>query len=175
MGPLTAGLVDKLTLKTNGPAATQRLGEQVGMLIEAGDVILLSGELGAGKTCLVQGVAKGLGVTSTVTSKTFVLLGEYRGRLRLYHADLYRIETPEGAEDLGLGEYTRNGVLMVEWAERAWEVLPADHLLVRIDINGARSRRLEFEAKGLRYERLLDALASNQEASKDVSPSTSTS
>jgi tRNA threonylcarbamoyladenosine biosynthesis protein TsaE len=165
--------VDKLTLKTSGPAATRRLGERIGKLVEAGDVILLSGELGAGKTCLVQGVAKGLGVDSPVTSKTFVLLGEYYGRLRLYHADLYRIESPEGAEDLGLGEYTRNGVLMVEWAERAWDVLPSEHLLVRIDISGARSRQFEFEAKGVRYERLLDTLAKEQEVSTDVRPSTS--
>jgi tRNA threonylcarbamoyladenosine biosynthesis protein TsaE len=158
--------VNKLALKTSGPTATGRLGEQIGKLVEAGDVILLSGELGAGKTCLVQGVAKGLGVDSPVTSKTFVLMGEYYGRLRLYHADLYRIESPEGAEDLGLGEYTRNGVLMVEWAERAWEVLPAEHLVVRIEISSARSRRFEFEAKGVRYERLLDGLTEGPRTSE---------
>jgi tRNA threonylcarbamoyladenosine biosynthesis protein TsaE len=154
--------VDKLTLKTRGPKATQQLGEQLGKLFEAGDVILLSGELGAGKTCLVQGVARGLGVREPVTSKTFVLLGEYHGRLRLYHADLYRLETPEAVEELGLKEYTRNGVLMVEWSERAWDALPTEHLHIHIDINSTRSRRLKFEAKGIRYERLLEAFAQTQ-------------
>jgi tRNA threonylcarbamoyladenosine biosynthesis protein TsaE len=148
----------ELTLETTGPRATQKLGETLAGLLEAGDVILLSGELGAGKTCLVQGVAKGLGFTGPVTSKSFVLVGEYAGRLKLYHADLFRLDSAEAVEDLGLKEYTRNGVLMVEWAERAWDALPEEYLGVGIDITGPRRRRINFKANSQRYQRVLESL-----------------
>lgn len=147
-----------LTLETTGPRATQKLGETLAGLLEAGDVILLSGELGAGKTCLVQGLAKGLGFTGPVTSKSFVLVGEYAGRLKLYHADLFRLDSTEAVEDLGLKEYTRNGVLMVEWAERAWDALPEEYLGVEIDITGPRRRRINLKANGQRYQRALESL-----------------
>ena len=148
-----------LLIKSGSPAETRRLGARLGLLLRAGDIVLLSGELGSGKTCLVQGIARGLGVTAPVTSKSFVLLGEYEGRLRLYHADLYRLEEPAQAEELALTEYSAPGVLVVEWADRAWEVFPPEHLLVRLEISGARERDLTLAAHGERYERLLAALA----------------
>ena len=148
-----------LVVKSGSPAQTRRLGARLGRLLRAGDVVLLSGELGSGKTCLVQGIGRGLGVTSPVTSKSFVLLGEYEGRIRLYHADLYRLEEPAQAEELALTEYAAPGALVVEWAERAWEVFPPEHLLIRLAIAGASQREFAFEARGARYQQLVDALA----------------
>jgi tRNA threonylcarbamoyladenosine biosynthesis protein TsaE len=154
-----ATVAASLTLKSRSPAETRRIGARLGRLLQAGDVVLLTGELGSGKTCLVQGIGRGLAVPDPVTSKSFVLLGEYQGRLTLYHSDLYRLEDPLEAEDLALTEYCAEGALVVEWADRAWEVFPPEHLLVRLDITGTRERDLTLEARGERYERLLAALA----------------
>ena len=154
-----------LSIKSNSPAETRRLGARLGRLLLPGDIVLLSGELGAGKTCLVQGIALGLGVSAPVTSKSFVLLGEYEGRLRLYHADLYRLEEPAQAEELALTEYCAPGALVVEWAERAWEVFPPEHLLIRLEILGAHRRELAFDPRGDRYRELTDALAKGRRRS----------
>jgi tRNA threonylcarbamoyladenosine biosynthesis protein TsaE len=154
-----ATIATPLILKSGSPAQTRRIGARLGRLLEAGDIVLLCGELGSGKTCLVQGIARGLAVPDPVTSKSFVLLGEYQGRLTLYHGDLYRLEDPLEAEELALTEYCAEGALVVEWADRAWEVFPPEHLLVRMEIRGARERDLTLEARGERYERLLAAFA----------------
>ena len=87
-------MTDEIVLETAGPAATRRLGERIGKRLLAGDVVLLSGELGAGKTVLAQGIGQGLGVRDPIKSSSFVIMNEYEGRLRLYHADLYRLEDP---------------------------------------------------------------------------------
>ncbi|GBD12156.1 tRNA threonylcarbamoyladenosine biosynthesis protein TsaE [bacterium HR24] len=147
-----------LVIETATPAQTRRLGEKLARYVRPGDVLLLLGELGSGKTVLVQGLARGLGVKEGVSSKSFVLLGEYEGRLKLYHADLYRLATPEEAEELALDEYCRDGVLAVEWPDRAWHVFPDDHLLVRFEVTGASRRRLSFSATGERSRQLLEAL-----------------
>jgi tRNA threonylcarbamoyladenosine biosynthesis protein TsaE len=160
-----AKVIPSLTTKSDSPAETRRLGARLGRLLRPGDIVLLSGELGSGKTCLVQGIARGLGVSAPVTSKSFVLLGEYEGRLRLYHADLYRLEEPAQAEELALTEYCAPGALVVEWAERAWEVFPPEHLLVHLEITGARQREFTFEARGARYRELVDALAKGRRQS----------
>ena len=146
-------------VRSDSPAETRRLGARLGRLLRPRDIVLLSGELGSGKTCLVQGIARGLGVTAPVTSKSFVLLGEYEGHIRLYHADLYRLEEPAQAEELALTEYCAPGALVVEWAERAWEVFPPEHLLIRLEIAGARQREFTLEARGPRYHELVDTLA----------------
>ncbi len=148
-----------LTLHSGGPGETRRLGARLGRRLRAGDVVLLSGELGAGKTVFVQGLARGLGFEGSVSSKSFVLLGEYQGRtLKLYHADLYRLEDPQQVEELALDEYCRDGALAVEWPERAPGVFPDDHLLVRFAVTGERSRTLAFEANSGRSRELLRAL-----------------
>jgi tRNA threonylcarbamoyladenosine biosynthesis protein TsaE len=154
-----ATVATSLTLKSRSPAETRRIGARLGRLLQAGDIVLLTGELGSGKTCLVQGIGRGLAVPDPVTSKSFVLLGEYQGRLTLYHSDLYRLEDPLEAEDLALTEYCAEGALVVEWADRAWEVFPPEHLLVTLEITGTRERDLTLEARGERYERLLTAFA----------------
>ena len=144
-----------LTFESSGPAETRRIGERLARLFEPGDVVLLRGELGAGKTCLAQGIGRGLRVAEAVKSSSFVLVNEYAGRLRVYHADLFRLNAPEEVADLALEENAREGLLLVEWPERALEVLPPEHLLVEIEIVDDRRRRLRLTARGGRYESLL--------------------
>ena len=137
------------------PGVTRRLGERIGRLLRAGDVVLLSGELGAGKTVLAQGIGRGLGVTDPIKSSSFVIMNEYDGAtLRLYHADLYRLEDPEQVAELALDELAEKGVLVVEWPERAPNEMPPDHLLVRLAYDGAKARTIEIEGVGARYEEL---------------------
>ncbi len=133
---------------------TRRLGERLGSLLQAGDVVLLSGELGAGKTVFVQGIARGLGYEGAVSSKSFVLLGQYDGRVTLYHADLYRLEDPEQVQELALDEISADGVLVVEWPERAPEVLPRHALQIEFQVTGEDTRTITFAGEGERAELL---------------------
>ena len=142
------------------PDRTRGLGEALGGLATAGSVVLLSGELGAGKTVFAQGVAKGLGVPGIVNSPTFVLVNEYAaGRVPLAHADLYRLVSSEEIDELALDEIAADSVLLVEWPERAGANLPADQLRIAIESGpGKDERRLFLEANGPRSEDLLTAL-----------------
>ena len=155
-----------LTLQTAGPEQTRRLGALIGRQARAGDVFLLSGPLGAGKTCLTQGIAAGLGVEGYVRSPTFVLMTRHRGRLTLHHLDLYRIGGPEEAWDLGLDEQLfGDGVCVIEWAERAESVLPPEALWVELDYApGEERRRLTFPNPPERYAPLLQSLAADADA-----------
>lgn len=152
-----------VVLESRAVEDTRRFGEVVGRAAEAGDVVLLSGELGAGKTVFVQGIARGLGYEGNVSSKSFVIMGEYAGRVKLYHADLYRLDDPMQVEELGLSDITEDGVLVIEWPERGQWALPDEALTVRFEVRDDESRRLTATAKGGRAEVLLEALAENQE------------
>ncbi|RJX28780.1 MAG: tRNA (adenosine(37)-N6)-threonylcarbamoyltransferase complex ATPase subunit type 1 TsaE [Desulfarculus sp.] len=123
-------------------AATLALGAALGRRLRAGAVVLLVGELGAGKTVVARGLAQGLGVEAAydIVSPTFTLLNVYPGCLALYHADLYRLEAAQAAE-LELVEEAAGGVLAVEWAERAPALWPASAVLVRLAVSGEHSRR----------------------------------
>ena len=145
-------------LQSGGPEETRRLGEALGRAAEAGDVVLLSGELGAGKTVFVQGIARGLRFEGPVSSKSFVLLGEYAGRLVLYHADLYRLDSPDEVEELALEEISSGGVLVVEWPERGDVVLPEERLTLLFEVTGPETRRITAEATGGRARALAEAL-----------------
>ena len=145
-------------LESSGPEETRRLGQALGRAAEAGDVILLSGELGAGKTVFVQGMARGLDFQGPVSSKSFVLLGEYAGRITPYHADLYRLESPAEVQELALEEISGDGVLVVEWPERGDVVLPEKRLTLRFEVTGPETRRITAEATGVRAEALAEAL-----------------
>ena len=148
-----------LVLESRGPGETRRLGARLGRLLRPGDTVLLSGDLGAGKTVFVQGIARGMGFEGSVSSKSFVLMGEYHGRSgKLYHADLYRLETPEQAEELALDEYCSYGVLVAEWPERAMHVFAPERLRVRFEVTEERARRLTIEAEGERPARLMERL-----------------
>jgi len=145
---------------SNSPGQTQRLGRRLGALAEAGDVFLLSGELGSGKTCLVQGIAWGLGVEEYATSPSFVLVRPYEGRLPLYHIDFYRLDDIAEIADLGLEEYLwGDGVCAVEWAEKALALLPEEHLLIRLEHVATNKRRLLLEPRGNRYIELLSSFS----------------
>ena len=119
------------TLISHSPAETEALGEQLGRAARRGLVIALSGELGAGKTQFVRGLARGLGVTARVHSPTFTLVNEYSGgRLKLFHLDLYRLETPAQLLSAGIEEFLApDGVAVMEWAERIFEENPASFTL----------------------------------------------
>ena len=150
--------MERLALTSNSPAETRRLGERMARRLRSGDVILLQGDLGAGKTCLAQGIGKGLRVGATIKSSAFVLLNEYEGRLKMYLADLYRLEDSAEVADLALEEVAADGVLVVEWPDRAWEEMPPEHLLVRLGWAGERARGLSLEARGARYWELVESL-----------------
>lgn len=126
MNPDVASAVQ--TVISRSVAETEAVGEWIGRRAEAGQVIGLSGDLGAGKTALVRGVARGLGCTSRVHSPTFALLNEYAGgRCRLFHLDLYRLHSPDEIREAGLEEYLSrpDGVSVVEWIERWTDTIPA--------------------------------------------------
>ena len=127
-------MADYLSITTASPEETRAVGRVLGEQARAGDVFLLTGPLGAGKTCLTQGIAWGLGVSEYARSPTFVIMTRYRGRLTMYHFDLYRINDPLEAWDLGLDEQLfGDGVSVVEWADRAEEVFPEECLWIHLD------------------------------------------
>lgn len=128
---------------TTSPDETARAGEELGARLGPGTVVALSGELGAGKTCFIQGLARGLGVTRTATSPTFVLINQYAGRVPVYHVDAYRTESLTELLDLGLEELLSGpGVTVVEWADKLLPLLPADAIHVHIDGLGDEPRTI---------------------------------
>ncbi len=140
---------------------TLRFGEALGALLRPGDVLALEGPLGAGKTTLVQGLARGLGVPREVpvTSPTFTLVAEYPGRVPLRHADFYRVESAARLADAGFDDLLDgDGVLVVEWPERFPGALPADRLWIRLEIRGESERLLRLLGVGERAEALVGAL-----------------
>lgn len=143
---------------SRGTEYTRRVGIRLGTLLNTGDVICLQGDLGSGKTVLVQGMAAGWGSLDQVTSPTFVLLNLYR-RLdggRFHHLDAYRLENAREARELDLQSTIDTGPLVVEWAERITTALPKDHLWVTLRIVDENQRDLIFSARGDHYKTLLD-------------------
>jgi tRNA threonylcarbamoyladenosine biosynthesis protein TsaE len=131
---------------------TRAIGARIGKHLRAGTVLALHGDLGSGKTCMVQGIAAGLGVSSTacVNSPTFVLINEYDGPIPLYHFDLYRLADGSELIDLGWEDYLDSqGVIAIEWAERMGSLLPPDHIGINLEITGESSRRITFTGKDL--------------------------
>ena len=149
-----------LAFDTHGPEETQELGRRLGAAAEVGDLILLEGGLGAGKTTLAQGIAWGAGVTGYAHSPTFVLVHEYAGRIPLYHVDLYRIEEGDlEAHDLGIEDMLADGACMVEWSEKAPAVFTAEALHVAIAFGeGPDDRRITLAAPSPRYAKALSGL-----------------
>jgi tRNA threonylcarbamoyladenosine biosynthesis protein TsaE len=136
-------------IETESEKETEALGEHLASCLASGDILALYGELGAGKTCLVRGLARGLGVDeSTVASPSFTLINEYEGRLPLAHLDCYRLHSPEDIEELGLDDYFAGGrILVIEWAERIPD-LPAEGVKITIEWVDENRRRIRLEAEG---------------------------
>ena len=144
---------------SHSPEETQQLGMRLGQLARPGDVFLLVGELGTGKTCLTQGIAWGLNIKEYTLSPSFVIIRELRGRLPLYHMDLYRVNRMEEIVELGLDDYFYGkGVCVVEWAEKGLSLLPAEHLFIQLSYLSDTERRLQFKPSGKRYRELLEQL-----------------
>jgi len=144
---------------TSSPEETQELGTRLGELAQPGDTFLLVGKLGAGKTCLTQGIARGLGIREYAASPSFVVVRELHGRLPLYHMDFYRLENLEEIADLGLDDYFYgSGVSVVEWAEKGLSLLPPEHLLIEMIYVSDTDRRLKLKARGKRYNELVAKL-----------------
>jgi tRNA threonylcarbamoyladenosine biosynthesis protein TsaE len=144
-------------LITHSPEETRELGRSIGRFALAGDIYLLVGQLGAGKTCLTQGIAWGLDIQEYTLSPSFVIMRELHGRLLLYHIDFYRLDNIAEIADLGLDDYLYGrGVCVIEWAEKGLDILPDDHLLVKINYVSDIERSFEIEPKGERYVRLLE-------------------
>ncbi len=154
-GPLTIGLAGNSFAAMahrifHSPEETRAFGERLGACAIGGCVAALVGDLGAGKTCLSQGIAAGLGVAGPITSPTFVIVQNYPdGRLPFFHADYYRLGEESELTELGLDEVLEGeGVAAVEWADRFWDTLPGDHLRLTLEFEGARARRLTVETTG---------------------------
>ena len=158
METLLTGVMSKmneLELISNSPEDTKKIGIIIGELAVPGDVILLEGKLGAGKTCLTQGIALGLGIDDYVLSPTFVIMRQLYGRLPLYHIDLYRLDDIEESIDLGLDDYFYGGGLsVVEWAEKAISIMPRNRLLIRIEYISDTGRSLLLDPSGEHYPEL---------------------
>ena len=141
-----------ITLISSSPADTQAIAAAVAAHLGVGDLVVLAGDLGAGKTCFAQGVGTGLGVVERVTSPTFTLVNRYdSGRIELHHLDVYRIDDIAETLDLDLPELLEVGITLIEWGEEIDAVLPVDHLTVRLRFPAAGSddeRAITLEAGG---------------------------
>ena len=151
----------RIELRSETAAETRDVGAALAGILRPRDAVILTGELGAGKTTLVQGVARGLDVTDTVASPTFTLIKEYRGRLDVGHVDVYRLDRVQDVMDLGLDELgDGEAVLLVEWGDAVEELLPADHLTIELTLadGGGERRRIVLTPAGRswveRWERL---------------------
>ncbi len=155
---MTDATLSSRTVVCPDPAATSRLGTDLASVAEAGDLVCLWGDLGAGKTHLAKAFGAGLGVTDTIVSPSFVLMAEYDGRLPLFHIDLYRLADAADALAGGLiDDRQAGGVTLVEWPERLGDALPADRLDVRIEGSGEEPREITLVAGTPAYARYLEA------------------
>ena len=152
----------RYTFLSNSTAATSSFGKRMGERLKGGSVIALIGELGCGKTLLTRGICDGLGVPlRQVNSPTFVLVNEYRGRLPVFHMDLYRLGEMADGFEIGILDYlaqVESGVMVVEWAEKVLSLLPYDRLEIRFHIRSVRKRQIELSASGDRFDGLLKEL-----------------
>jgi tRNA threonylcarbamoyladenosine biosynthesis protein TsaE len=151
-------LTKTVVIQSKSTPETIRIGKRVGSLLLPGDVVALVGELGTGKTQFIKGLAEGVGVgkPTYISSPSFTLINEYRGRIPFYHIDLFRLKAEKEAEELGLEEYFQGGgMTAIEWADKIPSLLPKEILWVHISYTGKHTRSLEITGKGKRYEALI--------------------
>jgi len=152
-------LAMRIRVVSHSPVDTQTLGEHLGRLLGAGDVVCLYGELGSGKTVLAKGLAKGLGVPheGAVRSPSFVFIQRYRARVPVYHADLYRLDSPTDIADIGLREILGgDGVAMIEWADKLDMSLPSERLDISLEHQTEETRLITIQPQGTRYRQLIE-------------------
>lgn len=149
-----------LEVKSHSPEQTRELGVRLGRALQTGDVLCLQGELGAGKTTFVQGIAQGWGSLDSVSSPTFILVNMYRRADggQLFHMDAYRLDSTGEAEELDLDSMLAEGALIVEWPERMQSLIPNERLWVEFTQSGEEEREMKFNARGKRYEALLEMI-----------------
>jgi tRNA threonylcarbamoyladenosine biosynthesis protein TsaE len=145
---------------SRSPEQTRKIGARLGDALQTGDVICLQGDLGAGKTTFVQGVAKGWGSLDSVSSPTFIIVNVYRraDQGQLFHMDAYRLDSTTEAEELDLDAMLAQGPLLVEWPERIDGLIPEERLWVRLEYVGDEEREMKFKARGKRYDDLLETI-----------------
>jgi len=145
---------------SRSPEQTRRVGSRLGGVLQAGDVICLQGELGAGKTTFVQGIAQGWGSLDSVSSPTFILVNMYRraDQSQLFHMDAYRLESTTEAEELDLDSMLAQGALLIEWPERMNGLIPNERLWVNLEHIDEEEREMKFKATGKRYDELLEVI-----------------
>ncbi len=147
-----------LTIITKSPEETKNLGKEVGKLAKPGDLLAFYGELGAGKTCFIQGISRGLKVKDYVTSPSFTIVNEYQGKIPIYHFDLFRLNTEEILE-LGYEEYFYGeGLTVIEWAEKIEQLLPKEHLKIKIKFKDRYQRTISFISQGDSFNKFLEEL-----------------
>jgi tRNA threonylcarbamoyladenosine biosynthesis protein TsaE len=155
----------RIEVITTTPKETQNFGYRLGQKARAGDVFLLIGPLGAGKTILVNGLAGGLGAQEWAMSPSFVLIRELAGRVKLFHVDLYRLGKLDEIAELGLDDLIfSEGVTAVEWADRAIEMMPLEYMLIQLEYHGENQRKLIFTSQGKRYNQLMRELGRREKA-----------
>lgn len=149
--------VPAVKVVSHDPEQTRQLGAQLGGALQTGDILCLQGDLGAGKTTLVQGIAQGWGSLDSVSSPTFILVNAYRRAdgMQIFHMDAYRLDSASEAEELDLDSMLAEGALIVEWPERMPGLIPAENLWLTIEHTGETEREMKFTASGKRYEELL--------------------
>jgi len=145
---------------SRSPDQTRRIGARLGAVLQVGDVICLQGDLGAGKTTFVQGIAQGWGSLDSVSSPTFIIVNEYRrdDSSRLFHMDAYRLDSTPEAEELDLDSMLADGALLIEWPERMDGLIPVDNLWIKFGHVDAEEREMKLKASGKRYDDLLEHL-----------------
>ncbi|MBI3173137.1 MAG: tRNA (adenosine(37)-N6)-threonylcarbamoyltransferase complex ATPase subunit type 1 TsaE [Chloroflexi bacterium] len=152
-------ILDEHTLDffSRSPEQTRRVGMRLGSMLRPGDVICLQGDLGAGKTTFVQGLAQGWGTLDAVSSPTFIIVNMYRRAdgAQLYHMDAYRLDSVPEAEELDLESMLAQGPLLVEWAERIRDLIPANHIWLEMEYLAEEHRKMRFTAHGRRNDALL--------------------
>jgi tRNA threonylcarbamoyladenosine biosynthesis protein TsaE len=151
-----------MVFRTKSASETIRIGKSIGSRLLPGDVVALTGELGAGKTQLIKGLAAGVGVGNPtyVSSPSFKLINEYPGKITFYHIDLFRLRGEKEAEELGLDDYFQSrGITAIEWADKIPSLLPEEILRIDIRYTGENSRNLEISGEGKRYEYLVKELS----------------
>jgi len=149
-----------LTIITKRPEETKKLGEEVSKLARPGDLLAFYGELGAGKTCFIQGISQQLKVKDYVTSPSFTIINEYQGKIPIYHFDLFRLNTAEEIFELGYEEYFYGeGLTVIEWAEKIEQLLPKEHLKIDIKFKDHYKRTISFIPQGDRFKKILKELS----------------